>query len=58
MKNQRDESSEDDISSASTHLSWKLSEDDKSISAWSKLSDESEVKIDDSKLQKYWWIEV
>jgi len=58
MKNQRDESSEDDISSASTHLSRKLSEDDKSISAWSKLSDESEVKIDDSKLQKYWWIEV
>ena len=32
--------------------------DEKSITNWSKFSDESEVLIKESKQIKHWWIEV
>lgn len=58
MAKYRNTESDDDASSASTHLSWKIIDDEKSISNRSKLSDESEVKIVEQKVQKFRWIEV
>ena len=49
----------DGRSSSSSHYSQKiLDEDEKSIIVGSKLSDESDIKIEEIKAKKFRWIEI